>query len=99
MNSSPSRTARQAKGIPVVEAAQALRISPRYLLDLERTGGWTLDLAARAGDLYGCSYNDFYRPSTGGNARGGAAAQRAAACRGRRPRRTPPAAVAEGVGR
>lgn len=85
---SPSRAARKAASLTPFQAARRLGISPGYLGTLERSGQWTYELARRAGQVYGCSFHDFFRPSTtpGGNARGGAAL-RAAACRGRRPRR------------
>ena len=76
---SPARTARQAAGLSLAEAAKRLRISARYLGQVERMGA-PYSLALRVSRLYHCKVDVFLpRPR--------ATEPRRSALRGPRPMR------------
>lgn len=55
-------TARQARinaGLTIVEAAYAVRRSPRYIASREANGGWSYWLASTLARLYGCGLEAF----------------------------------------
>lgn len=51
----PVEAARQLRGIPVAEVARRLRVTPRYVRELERgTKPVPFAMAERMATLYGC---------------------------------------------
>jgi len=62
----PARSAREAAGLSIEEAAKRTRVCVAYLRAVERHGGASYGLAMRLSRLYGCSANIFlYHASKG----------------------------------